>query len=144
MKTTMIAALTSTMMLGASLAYGQIMPLPDPGYVPATPQMYGQPLPVTTAIHPAAPVCTKVKYVDLDEMHPCATTKLIRVMNPCYDPCDRCGCQPECVTIKICVPPCGCERIKVRSKGKRVCYDYGKYEVDVRVKNGYIEVDYQD
>ncbi len=85
-----------------------------------------------------------VKYKDLDEMAPCAVPKIIQVKDPCAcdDPCNCCG--PKCVYIKICVPPCGCERVRVRHGGDRVRYDYGEYAVDVRVKKGYIEVDYQD
>jgi len=83
-----------------------------------------------------------VKYKDLDEMAPCAVPKIIAVQDPCPNPCSCCG--PQCVYIQICVPACGCEQVSSRKHGTRVRYDYGKYAVDVRVKNGYIEVDYQD
>lgn len=167
MKYSKVALTASMMLLCASLALpagsanaGQILPIPDPGPVPAVPHVggipiysptpirpapgvpipiYSHPAPLT-AITPAAPTFTRVKYKDLHEKSPCSQVKLIRVKNPCK----RCCTDPDCVTIKICVPGCGCERVKVRSGGKRVNYDYGKYEVDVRVKNGYIEVDYQD
>jgi len=86
----------------------------------------------------------RVKYKDYDEMAPCAVTKIIQVKDPCAcrDACNCCG--PKCVSIRICVPPCACERVKVSRNGNRIKYDYGEYEVDVRVKKGYIEVDYQD
>jgi hypothetical protein len=82
-----------------------------------------------------------VKYKDLDEMAPCAAPKIIAVKDPCacYDGC----CAPPCVYIKICVP-CGCEVVTCSKNGDRIRYDYGKYAVDIRVKKGYIEVDYQD
>ena len=81
------------------------------------------------------------KYKDLDEMAPCASPKIIAVKDPCacHDSC----CAPPCVYIKICVP-CGCEVVTCSKNGDRIRYDYGKYAVDVRVKKGYIEVDYQD
>ncbi len=93
-----------------------------------------------------------VKYVDKDEMAPCAVPKIIKVLDPCPQPkcCDPCACckpaPPKCVNITICVPKCACACPKVTCSrnGKRVRYDYGKYAVDVRVKKGYIEVDYQD
>ena len=44
----------------------------------------------------------------------------------------------------ICVPPCGCETVKVSKDGRKVTYDYGKYSIDIRVKKDHIEVDYQD
>ncbi len=85
-----------------------------------------------------------VKYKDLDEMSPCAVPKIVSVKDPCAC-CDPCGCcGPKCVYIQICVPPCGCEEVTCRKDGDRVRYDYGKYAVDIRVKDGYIEVDYQD
>ncbi|MEQ9406724.1 MAG: hypothetical protein RIK87_03320 [Fuerstiella sp.] len=90
------------------------------------------------------PLYTNVKYVDLKEMHPCAVPKIIRVNDPCAckDPCNCCG--PQCVYIQICVPPCDCnEVVKCRKDGDRLRYDYGKYAVDVRVKKGFIVVDYQ-
>jgi len=107
-----------------------------------------QPVPAApggTIVHgPPIELFTRVKYKDRDEMAPCAVTKIIQVKDPCAcdDPCDCCG--PKCVSIAICVPPCACERVKVRKNGTRIEYDYGDYEVDVRVKKGYIEVDYQD
>lgn len=91
--------------------------------------------------HPAVELYCNVKYKDLDEMAPCASPKIIAVKDPCacHDSC----CAPPCVYIKICVP-CGCEVVTCSKNGDRIRYDYGKYAVDVRVKKGYIEVDYQD
>lgn len=87
---------------------------------------------------------TNVCYKDLREMSPCAVEKIIRVNDPCACECECNCCEPKCVYIRICVPPCGCEEVTCRRDGDRVRYDYGKYAVDVRVKDGYIEVDYQD
>lgn len=100
---------------------------------------------VPGAIH-AAPVVLfhNVKYKDLDEMAPCAVPKIVTVKDPCAccDPCDCCG--PKCVNIQICVPACGCELVSCKKDGDRVRYDYGEYAIDIRIKKGYIEVDYQD
>jgi len=92
----------------------------------------------------SVPLYTNVKYKDLDEMSPCAQPKIIEVKDPCAcrHACDCCG--PKCVYIQICVPTCGCELISCRRNGDRIRYDYGKYAIDVRVKKGFIEVDYQD
>ena len=93
---------------------------------------------------PAVELFKCVKYKDLCEMAPCHVKKVIQVRNPCK----RCCTDPECVNIEICVPetcPCDDEPCVLSLfGGRRVRYDYGKYEVDVRVKRGYIEVDYQD
>jgi len=84
---------------------------------------------------------TRVKYTDLHEKSPCGVSKIITVKNPCrHDGC----CEPETVCIEICVPPCACEKVRCRMFGNRIRYDYGKYAVDVRIKRGYIQVDYQD
>ncbi len=106
-----------------------------------------EPTPAVAGPVVAAPLFHNVKYKDQDEMHPCAQPKVIMVNDPCWDKChDRCNpcaCRPK-VAIQICVPPCACEEVKCKKDGDRLTYDYGKYEVDVRVKDGYIEVDYQD
>lgn len=88
-----------------------------------------------------------VKYVDKDEMAPCAKPMIVEVRCPCWkpDPCNPCA-KPACVKVQICVPECSCcpPEIKCSKDGKNVRYDFGKYAVDVRTKKGYIEVDYQD
>jgi len=81
-----------------------------------------------------------VKYEDLDNVHPCAVTKIVAVLDPCQDPCDCCG--PRCVYVQICVPPCGCPEIKTHHSGKKVKYDYGKYEIEITSKKGMVIVDY--
>jgi hypothetical protein len=105
---------------------------------------HGPMTPVPDAVGAGVQLFHCVKYKDCDEMAPCAVPKIISVKDPCAccDPCNCCA--PKCVYIKICVPPCACEEVKCRKNGTRIEYDYGKYSVDVRVKDGYIEVDYQD
>ena len=83
---------------------------------------------------------SRVKYTDLHEKAPCAVPKIITVKNPCPDD----GYGPPTVCIEICIPTCGCEEVTCRRFGNRIRYDYGKYAVDVRIKRGYIQVDYQD
>lgn len=116
-------------------APGTILPAPQPHIVPDGP-VYVDAAP--------EPLFECVKYVDKHEMHPCAVPKIIRVNNPCLDKhnCNSC-CEPPCVYVQICVPPCGCEEVKCKKHGDKVRYDYGKYAVDVRVKKGFIVVDYQ-
>ena len=127
---------------GPVVFFGQDAPPPAPaeeGAVPAT-----EPIPMSDDVE----LFECVKYKDLDEMAPCAVPMVVQVKDPCHtcDPCDCC-CKPKCVNVKICVPkcvPCGHPVIKCNKDGTRVRYDFGKYAVDVRVKKGYIEVDYQD
>ncbi len=91
-----------------------------------------------------------VKYKDLHNIAPCAVPLIVQVPDPCQpkcNPCDPCvPCpKPRCVNVKICVPQTCCPpKITRRHGGKYVKYDYGKYEVEIRVKKGYIVVDYDD
>ena len=85
-----------------------------------------------------------VTYRDLRRVHPCAVPYLIDV--PLPQPrrqrgCVQCG--PTCVTIKVCVPPCTEPCVKVRRRGHKFIYDFGKYEVNVMVRpSGRIIVNY--
>jgi hypothetical protein len=83
-----------------------------------------------------------VKYKDCHNAHPCGVTEIVKIVDPCYDPCSC--CEPSCVYVAICVPPCGCRRIKVRDHGRKITYDYGKYEVEIKSKRGVVVVDYDD
>jgi hypothetical protein len=106
-----------------------------------TPASEPGPLPVAGG---EVPLYHCVKYKDLDNIHPCAVPKIVMIKDPCAcsDPCSC--CQPKCVAVRICVPPCGCETVKCSRDGDKVKYDYGDYAVELRVKKGYIEVDYDD
>jgi hypothetical protein len=93
---------------------------------------------------PAMPLFTCVKVEDPDHIHPCAVPKIVMVPDPCacHHPCSC--CEPKCVAIKICVPPCGCVEHKCKHGGRKQEYDYGDYEVEITVKDGYVKVDYDD
>jgi len=104
-----------------------------------------------------------VKYEDLDHIAPCAEEKIVKVADPCWRP-DPCACcqKPSCVYVRICVPkqtccnpapsccapvaPCCDQHPKVTCKdgGRYVKYDYGKYRVEIRVKNNMVVVDYDN
>lgn len=109
-----------------------------------------------------------VKYEDLDHIAPCAEVKIVKVLDPCWKP-DPCACcqQPRCVYVKICVPKeqapccapkpsccapkpaCGCHKdhgpkVTCKNNGAYTKYDYGKYRVEIRVKNGWVVVDYDN
>ena len=86
-----------------------------------------------------------VKYKDRDEMHPLAVKTVVSVPHPAtgWKLC-RC-CPPPLVNVLICVPPnCGPPRVKYKRLFREYEYDFGKYAVDVRLRDGRIEVDYQD
>ncbi len=131
--------------------YGRIVSLqnaPTPvlaeyGAVPPAPAIGGGTKPTSEPIK----LYHCVKYEDRHNIHPCAVKMIVQVNDPCTPKPDRCGCcqpVPRCVFVEICVPPCGCAKIKVSRSGSKVEYDYGKYEVEIKSKNGVVYVDYDD
>ena len=87
-----------------------------------------------------------VKYRDLHHIAPCAVTKIVKIVDPCWkpDPCSCCRQCAPCVYVMVCVPPCGCADVRVSRNGHVVRYDYGKYAVDIVSRNGKIYIDYDD
>jgi len=116
--------------------------------VPPAPAEEGYIAPADPAVkaHPTAGLFHSVRYEDLRNIHPCAVTKIVSIKDPCWKP-DPCSCECQvapCVLVKICVPPCGCPKVRVTRNGSKVKYDYGKYEIEIYSKNGYVKVDYDD
>lgn len=107
------------------IAEGQIQPVPN-GPIEAV-SLYS---------------CVRVK--DVDHIHPCAVPLVVKVADPCPAPCGSC-CAPKCVSVKICVPPCGCPpKITCRRGGHYVKYDYGRYRIEIRSRKGVVTVDYDN
>ena len=91
-----------------------------------------------------APCCSqlysRVCYKQPRKIAPCAVPLVVSVLDPCSRKFD---CETKCVLVKICVPTCGCPRVKVTRCGRHTRYDYGKYAVDITShRNGTITVDY--
>lgn len=81
-----------------------------------------------------------VKYKNKRKIAPCAQTMVVSVLDPCSRKCD---CETKCVQVKICVPTCGCPKVRVSRTGRHTRYDYGKYAVDIYSnRNGTILIDY--
>ena len=86
------------------------------------------------AVQPVA-LYRNVKYRDERKMHPCAVPTIVQVPDPCNPCC--------CVNIQICAPPCECLCVRRGGLlGRKIVFDYGKYQVDVRNRNGCLIVDY--
>lgn len=126
---------------GAAQASQELFPVPEVPYIGGETVVLGPQTYVDASVYHGE-LFPHVKYKDLKEMAPCAVPKIITVKDPCA--CDDGCCAPQCVCIQICVPQCGCEEVTCKRHGDRIRYDYGKYAVDVRIKKGHIEVDYQD
>jgi hypothetical protein len=108
------------------------------------PEAGAQPVPVQGA--PVVTLYTNVRYKSERKIAPCAVPQIVMVKDPCAkcDPCNPCAA-PQCVAVQICVPPCTpCPpKVVCRRGGEYVCYDYGKYRVEIRSKkNGCVVVDY--
>jgi len=123
--------------------------------------------PITEKVHE---LYECVKYEDLDHIASCAEEKIVKVLDPCWkpDPC-KCVCdqKPKYVYVKICVPKkktpcctpkpsccapkptCDCQKdhgpkVTCRNNGAYTKYDYGKYRIEIRAKNGLVVVDYDN
>jgi hypothetical protein len=121
-----------------------IQPVPDAQASGAMPEAGAQPVPVQGA--PVVTLYTNVRYKSERKIAPCAVPQIVMVKDPCAkcDPCNPCAA-PQCVAVQICVPPCTpCPpKVVCRRGGEYVCYDYGKYRVEIRSKkNGCVVVDY--
>ena len=126
------------------------LPMVPPPALTPVPEFSGEPLPMfepgpgptyqTVELYP------RVKYGDLDNVHPRAVKKIVAVKHPDADRNPACGhCAPPCAYVMICVPPQGRFEYDVKRKDhSKVEYDYGDYEIEITSKNGVISVDYDD
>ena len=129
----------------ASFLQPALVPPPEasPAPVSPVPEAEGHAMPAGKPIA----LYHRVKYEDLDNIHPCAVKMIVQVKDPCPPPRDPCSCckpAPRYVFVEICVPPCGCPKIKTRRHGSKVEYDYGKYEIEIKSKRGVVTVNYDD
>lgn len=116
-------------------------PPPAPHYDPGFSDGVMLPGPVVHYDEAPATLFTNVRYTSTRKAHPCAVERIIRINDPCGS---KHSCCEECVYIKICVPPCsGEDVVRCRRNGDRLRFYYGKYRVDVRVRKGYVVVDYK-
>jgi hypothetical protein len=130
--------------IDANSPYGRFVSLQGEA-IPPAPAVEGSKAPAAKG-HPTAELFHCVRYEDLCNVHPCAVTKIVSIKDPCWKP-DPCSCKCQvapCVLVKICVPPCGCPKVRVTRNGSKVKYDYGKYEVEISSRRGVVKVDYDD
>ncbi|MFH5802848.1 hypothetical protein [Alienimonas sp. DA493] len=113
------------------------------------------------------PLFTRLEIEDPDHVHPAAVRQVVAVADPTrpappiglaklfHRECTGCRqgcreCDPLCddgaalVFVEVCVPPCRPEEVKVTRHGHRVHMDFGKYEVTLTGRDGYVKVDYDD
>ena len=87
-----------------------------------------------------------IVYRNKRHIAPNAVTKTV-VICFCESSCENCKLvnSSKEVPVDICVPACPCkETVSVHRGGRKVVYDFGKYEVVIFArKNGTIEVDYK-
>jgi hypothetical protein len=118
-------------------APGGLQPIPEPYFIP--------PVPEGGAEYQTVALYHRVKYEDLDNVHPRAVKKIIAVKDPCATE-EVCGtCTPPCVYIIVCVPPTEQFEYDVKRKDhSQIEYDYGDYEIEITSKNGVVYVNYDD
>lgn len=113
---------------------------PIPAAQPAGPALPAgaQPVPVQEVVVTLYP---NVRYKDPKHVAPCAVPQIVMVKDPCSS---RRDCDPACVAVQICVPPCSTcpPKVTCRRGGEYVKYDFGKYRVEIRSKKGCVTVDY--
>ncbi len=110
-------------------------PVPEAG----PPAVGGTPVPVPAG----ANLYPCVKYHHERKIAPCAVPMVVAVRDPCAKK-DPCGCcePPKCVMVQICVPPCGCPKVRCKADGAIVRYDYGHYVVSIVSHHGVVSVVY--
>ena len=132
---------------GPSLAAQEpLQPMPDAVSVQPVPSVTAQPVPGAAPVPVetvAIPLYHSVKYKDLRKIAPCAVPMIVLVKDPCAKCCDPCAPTP-CVAVQICVPSCSTcpPKVVCRRNGEYVKYDFGKYRVEIRSRNGVVKVDY--
>jgi hypothetical protein len=104
-----------------------------------------------------------VTYDDKDEAHPCGVPVVVSVPDPCSvkhpfywlvgdappnycatacGTCTTCCAKPQ-VYVMICVPPdCPVPAPRVTHNERHYTYDFGCYRVEVKLRRGAIEVEY--
>ncbi|MBS0265025.1 MAG: hypothetical protein JSS02_24040 [Planctomycetes bacterium] len=132
---------------GPSLtAQAPLQPVPDAVSSQPVPSFSARPVPGQAPIpveSAGIPLAQCVKYKDKCKIAPCAVPMVVLVKDPCAKCTDRCA-TPPCVAVEICVPPCSTcpPKVTCRRNGEYVKYDFGKYRVEIRSKNGVVRVDY--
>lgn len=121
--------------ISPSLDQGPV--LQAPGGAIVVPEVDGPPMLVSDC---SCQFYKRVCYKDKRKIAPCAETMVVSVIDPCSRKYD---CETRCVQVKICVPTCGCPKVKVTHNGRHTRYDYGKYAIDIfSNRNGTVTVDY--
>ena len=116
-----------------------LQPIPEPAPPAIVAPAPGPPVYQTVGLYP------RVKYEDLDNIHPFAVKKIVAVKDPNPAPPLCKSCAPACVYVMICVPPSGKFKYEIKRKDhSKIEYDYGDYEVEITSKKGVVYVDYDD
>lgn len=132
MKFTTILATLAVGLIALNVAVADdVPPVPVPDHGGDAP-LIGEGVPTSAPIELYA--CVKVE--DRDNIHPCAVPMIVAVA----DPCNPCCCR----YVMICVPPCDCPEIETSRSGRKVEYDYGEYEVEIKSKKDYVVINYDD
>ena len=127
----------------------QLSPTPDPIYSAPAQQPMNSPYSVNSPemgysegpiVGSPVEIYKNVKYRGVRNIAPCAVPTIIQIP----DPCNKHACCKSCVNVKVCVPPCDPENVKITRDGNKVRHDYGKYAVTVHSIGHHVVVHYED
>lgn len=86
----------------------------------------------------------RVRVSDRHDIAPHAVPTIVAVKDPaaCAHACSCCG--DELVYVQVMAPRCQPRRVTISPCGRRICLDYGRYEVRVAAGSRSIKIDYDD
>lgn len=117
--------------------YPQVPNYSQPSY--AAPQAL--PHQVGDIVECRVPLATCVRIEDECKIAPNAVPIIVAVRDPnmcAHECCER------VVFVQVCVPPCPPRSVRVSPCHTRVKMDFGRFEVDIKSKNGLIVIDYDN
>ena len=117
-------------------SYGEVAPAP--GSFQHLPHQLGE----IVTCH--VPLETHVRIKDACRIAPNAVPVIVAVRNPHLGRYRSRGCIESLVYVEVLVPPCPPQRVRVSPCRTKVRLDFGKYEVNIVSRNGFVDIDYNN
>jgi len=125
--------------------YGNVPPQPLPP-VTVLPPVHQAPVVVMPheigeIVDCPVPLATCVRVEDECDIAPNAVPVVIAVRDP---NAPARACHPQLVYVEVCVPPCPPTSLRVSPCQTEIKMDFGRYDVEIKSRNGVIVVDYDN
>jgi hypothetical protein len=114
-------------------------PIPEP-VVPGAPAAPLEKLSYGSIVGGPVALYPRIRVKDADDMAPAGASAIVAVRDPSAPRRSPAGF----VFVKVCVPLCPLQRLKVNKWGTKVELDYGKYEIEIESCDGLVTIDYDD